>query len=69
MPFILTHSNLSKSTILNLCDLLNSFDKFRFPILELPITFYFIHSFGPIINVIRSVLGKNTIKNKYKTER
>ncbi|MBR4177820.1 MAG: hypothetical protein IKR57_00555 [Bacilli bacterium] len=44
-------------------------DKFRFPILELPITFYFIHSFGPIINVIRSVLGKNTIKNKYKTER
>lgn len=40
-----------------------------FPILQLPIIFYFIHSFGPVINVFKTITGKNTIKNKYKTER
>lgn len=44
-------------------------DNIHFPILQLPIFFYFIHSFGPILNVIKTILGKNTIKNKYKTER
>ena len=41
----------------------------KFPIINFPITFYFIHSFGPIVNVIKSMVGKNTINNKYKTER
>lgn len=30
---------------------------------------YILHCFGPIRNIILSVLGRNTIDNKYKTER
>ena len=44
-------------------------DNIHFSIFQLPIIFYFIHSFGPILNIIKSITGKNTIKNKYKTER
>jgi cellulose synthase/poly-beta-1,6-N-acetylglucosamine synthase-like glycosyltransferase len=44
-------------------------DNITFPLLQLPIIFYFLHSFGPILNVFKSIIGKNTIKNKYKTER
>ena len=44
-------------------------DDIHFSPIQLPITFYFIHSFGPILNVIKSITGQNTIKNKYKTER
>lgn len=44
-------------------------DNIKFPFLQFPIIFYFIHSFGPILNVINSIRGRNSIKNKYKTER
>lgn len=30
---------------------------------------YILHSFGPIRNIVLCLLGKNTIENKYKTER
>lgn len=33
------------------------------------ILFFLVHSFGPIRNIYTQAIGKNTIENKYKTER
>ena len=44
-------------------------ERFKMPLCQTPIFFYFIHSFGPIMNIVKSLLGKNGINNKYKTER
>ena len=37
--------------------------------IKTPLTFYLFHSFGPILNIIKSIIGTNTINKKYKTER
>lgn len=37
--------------------------------IKFPLTFYLIHSFGPILNIVKSIMGTNTINKKYKTER
>ena len=40
-----------------------------YSLIELPFFSYFIHSLGPILNICKTIMGKNNINNKYKTER
>ena len=41
----------------------------KYYLLKTPLTFYLIHSLGPILNIIKSIRGTNTINKKYKTVR
>lgn len=44
-------------------------ESLKYYFFKMPLTFYFIHSLGPILNIIKSITGTNTINKKYKTER